>query len=228
MKTCSLIFFAILLANNLCGQTNTPAKIIPDDYPVTNDMLADKTSNNSSYKKKSGEIFSLDKAWFTNDTLQQTLVFELYTDFHRLDIYHFFNNEIPADLVMNIPLYVSKSRFDNVFDTANFQQKQTHLKGFINSATKINQLYFSTKKGFRLGDKKEKAISAYGKPDKCSTFDNIEKCEWKFEGDYIESEEIHPKAKTNKPLVKNSYGYGVTMFFRKDKIVAMIISNDIR
>lgn len=202
-------------------------KFVVDDYPVTNKMLAIKTSDNSGYTKKSGEIFSLDKVWFTNDSLKQSLVFELYTDYHRLYIYHFFNNDIPGDLIRHLELYVSKSKFDNVFDTATFKQKQTYFSGFINSAIKINQHYFTTKKGFKLGDKKEKAINVYGNPDKCSTSNNIEKCEWKYEGDYFDSEEHHPKAKTNRPVAKDSFGYSVTMFFRSNKLIAMIISNDI-
>jgi hypothetical protein len=124
-------------------------------------------------------------------------------------------------------LDISKSKFDNVFDTATFGQKQTYFNGFIKLANKINQHYFTSKKGFKLGDKKEKAVKAYGYPDKCISIDNIEKCEWKFEGDYVESEEIHPKAKTNGPLAKNSFGYCVTMYFRSDILIAMILSNDI-
>ncbi|SDJ09848.1 hypothetical protein SAMN05192550_1647 [Flavobacterium glycines] len=206
---------------------NATNVIVVDDYTVTNEMLTDKTRDNSSYKRKSGEIFSLDKVWFTNDTLKQTLIFELYTDYHRLYIYHLINNDIPSDLIKQIELSVSKSKIDNIFETATLKQKQTYFSGFINSAIKINQNYFTSKKGFRLGDKKEKAISIYGIPDKCSTIENIEKCEWKYEGDYVESEETHPKEKTNKPFAKNSFGYSVIMYFRSNNLIAMIISNDI-
>lgn len=58
-----------------------------DDFPVTNRMFRKIYNHNQSFKMKSGKIYSLDKAWFTNDTLDQTLVFELYTDFFRTDIY---------------------------------------------------------------------------------------------------------------------------------------------
>jgi hypothetical protein len=212
---------------NQMSVSDTLKMLLVDDYPVTNEMLADKTSNNSSYKKKSGEVFSSDKAWFTNDTLKQTLVFELYTDYHRLYIYHFTNADIPTDLIRQMQLYVSKSKFDNVFETATFKQKQTYFSGFINSAIKINRQYFTTKKGFKLGDKKEKAIGIYGNPDKSSISENLEKCEWKFEGDYLESEETRPKMKTNKPFAKDSFGYSVTMYFRNNSLIAMIIGNDI-
>jgi len=223
----------ILFKSNKTGNktavliSDTIKKMEVDDYPVTNDMLADKSSNNSSYKKKSGEIFSLDKVWFSNDTLNQTLVFELYTDYHRLYIYHLYNNDIPNDLINHMELDVSKSKFDNIFDSATFKQKRAYFSGFVNTAIKINQRYFKTRKGFRLGDKKEKAIRVYGNPDKCLTVNNIEKCEWKFEGDYIESEEIHPKAKTKRPFAKDSFGYSVMMYFRNNNLIAMIIRNDI-
>ncbi len=207
--------------------SDTTKRMEVDDYPVTNVMFTDNSSNNSTQKKKSGKIYSLDKVWFTNDTLKQTLVFELYTDYHRLYIYHLFNNDIPNSLIKHMELYVSKGKFDNIFDSASFKQKKTYFSGFINTAIKINNCYFTTKKGFKLGDKKEKAIRVYGNPDKSLTVDNIEECEWKFEGDYVESEEIHPKAKTKRPLAKDSFGYSVTMYFRNKTIIAMIISNDI-
>jgi len=69
-------------------------------------MLADKTSSNSSYKKQSGQTFSYDKAWISNDTLKQTLVFELYTDYHRLVTYHFLDNDIPTDLINRMELHI--------------------------------------------------------------------------------------------------------------------------
>lgn len=69
---------------NVVSISDTIKRFVVDDYPVTNEMLIDKTSNNSSYKKQSGQTYSYDKAWFGNDTLKQTLVFELYTDYHRM------------------------------------------------------------------------------------------------------------------------------------------------
>lgn len=79
---------------NVVSISDTIKRFVVDDYPVTNEMLVDKTSNNSSYKKQSGQTYSYDKAWFGNDTLKQTLVFEHYTDYHRMVIYHFYTNDI--------------------------------------------------------------------------------------------------------------------------------------
>jgi hypothetical protein len=213
------------IQDTIGADTVAADNILADDYPVTNEMFIDKNPN-SSYKIKSGEIFSLDKVWFTNDTLNQTLVFELSTDYHRFYIYHLLNSDIPSDLIKHIQLDVSKSKFDNVFDTATFEQKQSYFRGFIDSAININQSYFTTNKGFKLGVKKEKAISIYGDPDRCTILDRIEKCEWKFEGDYSESEEKHPR-NTKRPYVKNSFGFSVTMYFRSDLLIGMILTNDI-
>lgn len=71
-------------------QNDTIKRFIVEDYPVTYEIMAEqKADNSSSYKKVSGKTQSLDKAWFTNDTLKQTLIFELYTDGYRSAIYHF-------------------------------------------------------------------------------------------------------------------------------------------
>src|SRR5215203_5700849 len=65
-------------ADTAINKVDTIQRFIVDDYPVTNQMLNDTTSNNSSYPKQSGAIHSSDKAWFKNDVLNQTLVFEMY------------------------------------------------------------------------------------------------------------------------------------------------------
>src|SRR4051812_28691651 len=62
-------------------------KIIPDDYPVTDEIFGSDFNQNGR-EIKSGDIFSYDKIWFRNDSLNQTLVFELYTDNYRNIIFH--------------------------------------------------------------------------------------------------------------------------------------------
>ena len=203
------------------GQYGSITKIKPDDYPVTDSMFE------GNYEKVvSGEITSLDKAWFTNDTLNQTLVFELYTDFHRLEIYHFYNTNIPSEIIGKIELHVATGPFNNIFDTATSKQKHMFFKGFIQSAQRIKQSYFTTLKGLTLGDKKEKALRIYGKPDKYSVSKGIEKYRWHFEGVYSALEST-TKIKTSKPLASGSWGFGVQMYFRAGRLVAMILSNEL-
>lgn len=91
-------------------------------------------------------------------------------------------------------------------------------------AGKTSQHYFKTKKGFQLGDPKAKATGAYGKPDRCTVARGIEHCQWKYAGDFTDATS---KSKTAKPLAKDSYGYSVSMFFKNDKLIAMILINDI-
>jgi len=220
-KLLTVFLFAMIIACQAIGQSNRITKIIPDDYPVKDSMFQGNYG-----QLVSGEITSLDQAWFTNDTLKQTLVFDLYTDYHRLEIYHFYNDNIPLELIDEMELYVSKGQFNNIFDTATAQQKHSFFKGFLSSGKKISQSYFTTLKGFRLGDKKEKALGIYGNPDKYSISKGIEKCEWKFEGDY-RALESKTKIKTSKPLAKDSWGFYVKMFFSSNRLMAMILSNDI-
>lgn len=215
MKYLLIILSAFLFVNSCPAQT----KISPDDYPVTNEMFKGNYG-----EKTSGEIVSLDKAWFTNDTLKQTLVFELYTDYHRLVIYQFYNDTIPGGLVDRVELNVETN--PRSFGIASSNQKQRYFKGFIKSGNKISQRYFTTLKGFSLGDKNEKAINIYGKPDVQTVSDGFEKCEWKFKGDITQAE-TGIKTKSNKPIAKNSFGYSVTMFFKNEKLMAMIIHNAI-
>jgi len=203
---------------------------VVDDYPVTNEMLEDKLSNNSSYSRQVGGVFSFDKAWFNNENLNQTLVFELYTDYHRLETYHFINNDIPEQIIRKMELYVSKNKLNSVFDSATFQQKLNSFNGFIKQATKINAKYFTTIKGIKLGDSKEKAISIYGNPDKTTAEDGFEIYEWVFYGEYNISGEFALEDKVDlkgKPVAKDSFGNKVTMFFKGNKLTGQIIYNEI-
>lgn len=197
---------------------DTFKRFVVDDFPVTDDMLEDKAGNNSSFLQKSGDIQSLDKVWFTNDTLKQVLIFELATDKHRMAIFNFYKNDIPKDLINRMELSTDSG------DTASLQQKQKNFKGFINSAIKINQPYFTTNKGFHLGDNKQKILAVYGNPDVKTTNDDIEMFEWDFIGDLLYDGRANLKGK---PLAKDNYGHQATMFFRNDKLIAVIFHNDI-
>ncbi|MBP8994803.1 MAG: hypothetical protein KBG30_13485 [Bacteroidales bacterium] len=197
---------------------DTIKKFVVDDYPVTNEMLADKTSSNSSYKKQSGQTFSYDKAWFSNDTLKQTLVFELYTDYHRLVTYHFLDNDIPTDLINRMELHIDGG------ELASDKQKLKDFSGFLKQTTKINSSYFITDKGLRLGDTKQKAVETYGNPDKQTITDGIEKLEWLFIGDTSYDGKTDLKGK---PLADNSFGHQILMYFRNGKLIGQILHNDI-
>ena len=202
--------------------TNIPyigKKIEVDDYQVTNEMLSQQRSDDySSYKKESGETYSTDKAWFSNDSLKQTLVFELYTDYHRLTTYHFSNTDIPKALIDRINL---QTKDGNI---ATHQQKQKDFNGFLKQATNINSYYFVSNKGLRLGDTKGKATNIYGKPDKFANSNGVEKFEWDFIGDILYDGKTDLKGK---PLAKDNFGHQVIMFFKNNKLIGQVLHNDI-
>ncbi|MBB4806748.1 hypothetical protein HNP38_002044 [Chryseobacterium defluvii] len=191
-------------------------KLIVDDYPVTNEMFINK-GNDLSYTRKSGQTFSHDKVWFSNDILRQTIVVELYTDYHRLHTFHFYNNAVPNDLI-------SKMWLSAYGEPASEKQKQKDFNGFLKQAAKISSSYFVTNKGFKLGDPKQKAVSYYGKPDKQTIDEGTEKLEWNFIGDNSYDINTGPKSK---PLAKDSFGHQIIMYFKNEKLVGQILSNDI-
>jgi hypothetical protein len=195
--------------------SDTIKRFVVDNYPVTNEMLADKASN----KKQSGKTYSYDKAWFSNDTLRQTIIFELYTDYHQMVTYHFYNNDIPTDLINRMELHINDGE-----ELASEKQKLKDFSGFLKQTTKINSSYFITDKGFKLGDLIQKAIATYGKPDKQSMNERIEKLEWGFIGDVIYDGKTDLKGK---PLAKDSFGHQVVMYFKNGKLIGQILHNDI-
>ncbi|HEV8272055.1 MAG TPA: hypothetical protein VGQ04_12170 [Chitinophagaceae bacterium] len=202
-----------LPGNNQTYSSDTISKFAADDYPVTNEMFAPNL-----HPRKSGEIFEDEGAWFSNDTLKQTLVFVLYTDYHRLVTYHFLNNDIPLGIIQSMELHTAGG------DLASDKLKQKYFKGFLTQTTKIVRSYFKTSKGFKLGDSKEKALKVYGKPDKTKIENGIEKHEWDFVGDF--SYDSKTKLKRN-ILAEDSFGHQITMFFRNNKLIGIIFHNDI-
>jgi hypothetical protein len=206
--------------NNLSTETqpfklDTIKRFIVDDYPLTDDMLGRDINGREI---KSGDIISVDKVWFTNDTLKQTIVVDLYTDNFRMVEFHFQNQDIPKRLIEIMELHTNDG------ELASQQLKQKDYKGFITAATRISKTYFTTDKGFKLGDGRQKAINVYGIPDKESIEDGVEVLEWDFVGDILYDGETSLKGK---PLAKDNYGHQTTMMFRNSKLIAIIFHNDI-
>lgn len=197
--------------------SDTIKRLKVDDYPVTNEMLADKTKK-SSYEKQSGQTYSYSKVWFSNDSLNQTLVFELYTDYHRMVTYHFYSNDIPTNLIDRMELHIDGGDF------ATDKQKRKDFGGFLKQTTKITSSNFISDKGFKLGDTKEKAIKLYGTADEQTTSNGFEKLEWKFIGDNLYDGKEDLK---DKPLAQGSWGHQVIMFFKNNKLAGQILYNDI-
>lgn len=184
-----------------------------DDYPITNEQL-----RANSDKKINDTIVVYDQAWFTNDTLKQTIVFQLYTDYHRYATYHFYNNNIPTELIAALELHYENGNI------AKEEDKRKNIKGLISQSVQIPQTSFKSNKGFKLGDRKEKALIIYGKPDAITAHNGIETYEWVFPGNILYDGESDLKGK---PLAANSFGHTVTMFFLNKQLIAMVLFNDI-
>jgi hypothetical protein len=209
----------LLLAGHISytGPTDTIKKITIDDFPVTDKMLGRDMKGNAR-EITSGKVVSIDKVWFTNDSLGQTLVFELYTDNFRMNTFLFSNNNIPKGLIKIMELHTAEGQL------AGEKEKSAAFKGFIRQARKIRQKYFVSDKGFALGSTKEKAVSIYGKPTATSGTGEIEMLQWQFTGDilYDGRSSLH-----GRPLARDSYGNTTTMFFVNDKLIGMVLQNDI-
>lgn len=76
---------------------------------------------------------------------------------------------------------------------------------------KINSKYFTSDKGLRLGDNKEKILKIYGQPDKRTTSKGIEVLEWNFVGDLLYDGKEDLKGK---PLAKDNYGHQAYLLFK--------------
>lgn len=199
--------------NNQIYSSDTLPKLVVDDYPVTDEMLGP-----NAYSRKSGEISDVEGAWFSNDTLKQTLVFVLHTDYHRLVTYHFLNNDIPLGIIQRMELHTAGG------ELASDKLKQKYFKGFLAQTTKIGRSYFRTNQGFKLGDGKEKAFKVYGKPDKTTNVNGVEEYEWDFVGDILYDSKTKLKRKI---LAEDSFGHQTRMFFRNNKLIGIIFHNDI-
>lgn len=161
-----------------------------DDYPVTDSMFY----NDGAIEE--GGVYSYSN-WFTNDSIKQTLVFELYTDKHRIYTYHFMNNNFPNYLIKNLPFQFSENQ------TFNQEKLQYTFPKFIERSKRISQFYFTTKKGLILGQLKHNVLINYGTPNSKEIIHNIEKYTWGEKLNRIE------------------------MYFDKNRLIAIFIYRDL-
>ncbi|MFH0896095.1 MAG: hypothetical protein V2A54_16805 [Bacteroidota bacterium] len=211
-KLIGLFVFALILLS-----FKSDNYIIPDDYPVTNEMFKDCRT-----EKNIEEVFSFDKAWFKNQELGEVLIFELYTDYHRSAIYHCKSDFLFSDLIKQVELH--RKTGASTFDLADEGKKQKVFKKFFDNSVEIDKSYFRTNQGISLGICKSDAIKKYGNPSSDTAINNIIILKWDFQGDYAIAETgDKPKGK----VAKDSFGFHVIMYFKLDKLVAMILINDI-
>jgi hypothetical protein len=198
--------FLILISQSLL----TDKFIIPDDYPITNEMLR------KYYKEDTHSVFSISEIWFKNNTSHEMLIFGLYTDFFRVSMYHCKSEFLLSYLIKHLEYY------DGTSTKTHDESKDENFIKLYNSSNEIDQQYFKTKQGLVLGISKAEAISKYGVPNSESRQDNYEILRWNFKGDGFSTDTI---IKSNEKIAKNSFGYHVTMYFTKGELVCLILKN---
>jgi len=109
-------------------------------------------------------------------------------------------------------------------EVASEKQKRKDFDVFLKQTTKISSAYFTSDKGFKLGNKKQKANDIYCTPDKQSMNIGVEKLEWEFIGDTFYDGKTVLKGKT---LEKDSFGDRIVMYFKNGKLIGQILHNDI-
>ncbi|MGE0636260.1 MAG: hypothetical protein AB7G44_05950 [Bacteroidia bacterium] len=211
MKNFYLLVFFFLCAGFAVGQNKDT--LITDNYPITTNML-----KNYPRELSVGNMFAFDKAWFVNDSINQALVVDLATDYHCHRLTHFYIDDVPENLINEMWKITLP-------DSLPLKNILTNFQIMVKKGKPINRSYFTTNKGIQLGDDKQKFLKIYNIPDSYAYYGVIEKLEWWFDGEYFESDFIKPE--TPKPIAKESFGYRVTAYFRNDKLIAMMLQNDI-
>lgn len=191
-----------------------------DDYVFSNDMLKDKTDKQSMYLMNSGNLFSIEKVWFTNKELDETIVIQLYTDYHKSEIFHFQNTGSPQNLKDQIELQVLRK--DKKYYLAKTDEKRSEFDGLLKQSQTVAPSYFTSKQGIKLGETKQKIIDKYGTPDSTKTENGFEEYYWTFEGDQITT-----SGKLSRKIAKDSFGHSIIAYFKNDQLVGRIIRNAI-
>lgn len=126
-----------------------------DNYPVTEQMLGKGSPNRTT---KTAHLIYENTAWFTNDSLKQTLMLMLFSDNTRLVTICFDNDDVPAELMTKSDIT------DERTNITSDENKLLYFNEFFKKAKRVDPKYFTTNKGFKLGDSKEKALSNMGDP----------------------------------------------------------------
>jgi hypothetical protein len=196
------------------AQVSRPRTFTVDDFPVSDRMLTARYCDTCTLK--SGALRSIEKVWFTSKELKQTLVYQLYTDDFREDIFLFSNDDIPAAIMDHMELYDSTENY------ASHDLRAIYFKGLLRFATPIDRKYFVSEKGFALGDSLSKATKIYGKPDRRTVARGVEALEWDFEG---ENTYDGKKDLKGKPLAADNFGLQIAMCFRNERLIGLAFQN---
>lgn len=210
-----LLFCILLFLTAFAFAQNTESIHIPDDFPVTDDILA---ANRKTVQIE--DLFLDEYVFFQNKALGQTLAFYLATDYHRYTTYLFYNSKTTDEIFARLDFHKISG------DPINAKERNETIQQFVMKAPEISSKYFTSYKGIALGDSKEKVLINYPyEPTITSSIDGVETYHWQFEGDFAISEGW--AVDKDKPMAQNSFGHNVTMVFKNDKLIVMILVNEI-
>lgn len=191
-------------------------KIPPDTYPVTEDML-----KNNKKKLIHRKIETSDQTWFTNKDLNQSLIIGIYTDYYLPYLIHFDNNHIGFALDY-LPLYHRSN--DDMLSPASLSMREKAIKPLLKQARHIEEKYFTSVKGVKLGHSFEKVCDILGQPDSTTNHPNTQTSYWKNRGDQI-PQDIPKNYK--KAIIKDSFDHEVICMFYHNKLATHIILNQV-
>lgn len=188
---------------------------IVDDYPITEEMLRE-----NKYNLSSGDLTNFEQLWFINDSLQQLIIITIGTDYYRMGVSHFYIHDA-LQLMDQLNL-----NFQNkAHNAATKKEIAKDWDGFVKQAKNTASAYFTSNKDIKLGDSLQKIIRIYGLADSTSTKNGITRCQWTYNGDTpVDWDSTLP---AERPIAKNSFGHGIVMLFKDDKLVAQVLFNDI-
>jgi hypothetical protein len=207
------LFFLFLFVSLNAAAQSASTSFTVDDFPVSDQLLKDNR------KKINIDVTIPDEFVFIkNTTLKQTLAFELYTDLHRYKTYLFYNNEISYELLKLFYFPLTKGKYQTI------KERKALFEKISSHAGEINTKYFTSHKGIKLGDSKEKILrlypAGYTEHESESCNGDCEILQWKFTGELLDEKE-------NLPVAQNSFGHEVTMIFENDKLTVLVLTNEI-
>jgi hypothetical protein len=180
-----------------------------DGYNINWEMK--KSNIVDSFDDKRYSFLVDDSSVFKNNRLNETIIIQLHTDLYPSEIFHFYKDNIPKDLLKHYHEFAALNKIDiNIAD---------NLNTLIKESREIDERYFTTKMGFKLGMNKSDAINIYGAPHKTEKDKNTSILIWDYFGNY--STEIIPDSL----LSASKFGYTLKVYFQDDIAYFINMSN---
>ena len=170
MKT---LFVILLSAFTILTSKDIPISFEykDNDYPITDEMIRNAYIINNQGEHKNDKIYWRPTAIFKDNKSQQ-VIFIAQGGYPRPEIYHFYAEAIPTELIQSYNTFVKLNNLD-----VDVTKK---IKESIIKATTIDKNYFKTKMNFQLGMNSKEAVLIYGDPTNKIENNNTTKLIWDY------------------------------------------------